>query len=40
MNNIVVFGASGQLGNCLKTYAEKNSIIVDLFSIGDRSQYS
>jgi len=26
MNNIVVFGASGQLGHCLKTFAEKNSI--------------
>jgi dTDP-4-dehydrorhamnose reductase len=26
MNNIVVFGASGQLGNCLKTFAEKNEI--------------
>ncbi len=26
MNSIVVFGASGQLGNCLKTFAEKNSI--------------
>jgi len=26
MSNIVVFGASGQLGNCLKTFAEKNAI--------------
>jgi len=26
MNSIVVFGASGQLGNCLKTYAERNSV--------------
>lgn len=26
MNNIVVFGASGQLGHCLKTFAEKNAI--------------
>ncbi len=26
MNNIVVFGASGQLGSCLKTFAEKNEI--------------
>lgn len=26
MSNIVVFGASGQLGNCLKTFAEKNGI--------------
>ncbi|HZY38424.1 MAG TPA: dTDP-4-dehydrorhamnose reductase [Mucilaginibacter sp.] len=26
MSNIVVFGASGQLGHCLKTFAEKNSI--------------
>lgn len=27
MNSIVVFGASGQLGNCLKTFAERNSIV-------------
>lgn len=26
MNNIIVFGASGQLGHCLKTFAEKNSV--------------
>jgi dTDP-4-dehydrorhamnose reductase len=26
MNNIVVFGASGQLGQCLKNFAEKNGI--------------
>jgi dTDP-4-dehydrorhamnose reductase len=26
MNNIVVFGASGQLGNCIKYFVEKNGI--------------
>jgi dTDP-4-dehydrorhamnose reductase len=26
MNNIVVFGASGQLGHCLKNFAEKNGL--------------
>lgn len=26
MSNIVVFGASGQLGHCIKTYAEKHNI--------------